>query len=348
MKYYTVKDTRIDAGVLYLSLRPQRLRDRLRFYPGQYATIGFKGVNGRPTPLRCFSITSSPNNLDLLQFAVRIQGEFTQAATKLRIGDEVFLQGPFGDFVVDTGYDKNIVMMAGGIGITPFMSMIRFVSEANLPIPMTLLYSCRSQDKVPFYAELMQLQRQNPRLRVQLFITDGPVDKLQETRALKGRMDNYDLRNLTPGQATPTYFVCGPKGFTRNLEGVLSAQNIDPDNIIIESFTQSSKVKAGHKYSISSVVYALTGATLIVGTAFITYIDVSRFLPKYTQAVSAQQNTTSQTTSSSSTPSTSSSSQNYNSSSNSSSSSNTGSNYSQTYNAPSQTQQYQVPVTSVS
>src|SRR5579864_688597 len=107
MKVYKVKHKQfLGSHTLLLTLEPRRQKDILRFYPGQYAAIGFK--TGRPTPMRCFSIVSSPNNSNELQFAMRVQGNFTQTASNLEVGDEALVHGPFGSFVIDPEIDQNV------------------------------------------------------------------------------------------------------------------------------------------------------------------------------------------------------------------------------------------------
>ena len=164
-KYIVVQNEESPSGIIDLILQPKRKRDALSFYPGQYACIGFR-QGGRPTPMRCFSIVSSPNDQERLQFVIQRQGRFTSSIARLRPGKVVTVRGPFGDFVIDEQYDRNIVMLAGGIGITPFISTLRYATEVGLSTPITLLYSCRGRDGIPFLDELTALEKRNPHLRI--------------------------------------------------------------------------------------------------------------------------------------------------------------------------------------
>jgi len=173
MAKYIVKDkARAGRNVLLLSLQPEQSHDAITYNAGQYVSIGFKR-GGRRTPMRSFSVVSSPKDTSTLQVAMRVQGNFTGVASQVEVGDAAYVQGPFGNFIINPDYDENIIMMAGGIGITPFISMLRYATEASLPVNITLLYSCRSQDDIPFYDELLQLQRRNPNLRILFFVTGG-------------------------------------------------------------------------------------------------------------------------------------------------------------------------------
>jgi ferredoxin-NADP reductase len=282
-KFYVQAVENID-NYLLLTLRPRRQRDMLRFYPGQYATIGFM-VDGRPSPMRCFSMVSSPNKPNELQFAMRVQGNFTQAVQKLEVGAQVQLQGPYGDFAIDPAQDKNIIMLAGGIGITPFVSMIRYMTETKQPTPMTLVYGCRSQSDIPFYQELVDLQKINQNLRVILFVNDGNITSQPGISILPGRVDQAVLSKLTNQRYNNfTYFICGPDSFRNSLEGALEQQQVDPSRVLTESFNQVSNGGGILGYSIPKITYALSGIALVGLIAFIMTLDLSRNLPKVAAA----------------------------------------------------------------
>ena len=293
-KYSVAAIKRLTPTIVLLTLAPKRKRDRLRFTAGQYAALGFKH-GGRPSPMRCFSIVSSPNQPDSLQFAIRIIGDFTQTVAALRPGDSVLVRGPFGNFIVDEQFDRNLVLLAGGIGITPFMSMIRAHAEQRSSKPMTLLYSCSSQDDIPFYEELLELERRDERLRVAFFITNGPVDKLAEARVLTGRIGTEHLERVTGGMFNAcTYFLCGPKPFIETLRGGLEGKGTEPERIVSEEFspTKANKLAFQPGWNVRRWTYGLTGATLVMGTAFIMSLDLARYVPKLASNVTTKSTTT--------------------------------------------------------
>ncbi len=292
MHTFTVKNTRLtDPDTLLLSLQPKHEGDTFDFWPGQYAAIGYKH-HGRPSKVRCFSMVNSPNNSDELQFAMRVQGDFTHALAKLSVGDTVFVHGPFGDFVIDERYDRNVVLLAAGIGITPFMSMIRHATETKSTTPITLLYSCRSQDAIPFYEELLELAQQNPRVQVIFFITNGKIDKLNGVRAIPERVNETHLQKLTGGRYNQfTYFLCGPRTFLNGTKAVLTGNGTEAGRVITEEFTPSAQenvLSILPKSSISRWTYSLAGASLALGAAFIMFLDLSRAVPKLLHAQTNQ------------------------------------------------------------
>lgn len=278
IRSYEVQSAQLlTSDILKLSLKPKRPKDRLWFYPGQYAAIGFK-KSTRPSPMRCFSIVSSPNS-DLLEFSMRISGDYTQALAELEQGDEVFVRGPYGSFVIDENIDRNVIMLAGGIGITPFMSMIRHASISDRPTPLTLLYSNSSQNNIPFYDELLSLEKNNPRFRCAFFITGTEPDRLTSARVLKGRINQTRLKNLTKGRTSEfTYFICGPKKFTTQMKKDLISIGAPVDKIISEEFSVTTKL-AGKGSAINRWTYGLAGASIIAATLFVMGIDLIRSVP---------------------------------------------------------------------
>src|ERR1019366_4016478 len=110
------------------------------FQPGQYAAISF-WHKGRQTPARCFSIVSSPTDQEFLRFSLRVNGHFTKAVEDIKPDDPIKVYGPFGGFIFNTVHDSDVIMLAGGIGITPFISMIRYISRLKTTNKVVLLYS---------------------------------------------------------------------------------------------------------------------------------------------------------------------------------------------------------------
>jgi len=329
MYKYQVADTKlVSPSVLLLTIKPKKGKV-LRYYPGQYVAISFHRF-GRPTPVRCFSIVSSPTRLDTIQFAIRIEGDFTNAVTELKPGDRVDLSGPFGEFIIDDEMDKNVILLAGGIGVTPFISMARFAAITKLKIPITLLFSNQNQDNVPFYEELIELEKENPNFKVAFFITDGPINKLTKGRVFKGRIDEKVITNVTNNKINNfTHFICGPIKFISAMQSILIENEVSPEHLITEAFGQGLVTEKSHKPKSkeSRFVYMMTGALMIMGTVFITGIDLARAVPKInkidnSQSTDAATQTTS-TTQNNSTSSGTNTSNSSNSSNNSSSNSST-------------------------
>lgn len=293
MHKFIVKTSSVDRnGILRLVITPKRSKDRLEYQPGQYAAIGFRRL-GRPSPTRCFSIVSSPYGTDDLEFAIKIHGSFTQSLSELVTGNVVYIQGPYGHFTVDEHYNRNIVMLAGGIGITPFMSMIRASSSARLPNRLFLLYSNPLRDSIPFHEELLEHERNNPMFGSVFFVTQGTVVQQQGERIMSGRVSEEHLTQLTGGKLNScTYFICGPKGFIKNYQNLLAKNGVSRERIVTEEFSTGSSLMQTLFPRDRGVrlTYALATIAIIVGSLSISALDLVRYVPAkvHAEALAAQ------------------------------------------------------------
>ena len=283
MKNYILKNVEQFPTYQLVTLEPEDERsERLDYWPGQYATISFKSGKSI-SPMRCFSMVSSPNQTDL-QFAMRRDGKFTKKLGTLDPGTAVKVHGPFGNFVIDTA-DTNVILLAAGIGITPYMSMLRHAVESRLATPITLIYACRNIDDIPFRDELVKLSSQKQNLRIIFVLNEGVNDPTNNIYI--GRVDESLLSKVT-GQKWQsfTYFICGPLGFSRAMMKTLKAHDIGEDSIITEAFTQTTSLswKIWNR-TIESMTYVFTTATLVAGVALIMIIDLARYVPRTVQAL---------------------------------------------------------------
>jgi len=324
---------------IVLNLESRNERDKIRFTPGQYAAISFK-KHGRWSPVRCFTIVSNKNE-DLLQFAMRPNGLFTSNVAKLKPGTKVRVQGPYGSFTIDEEYDERIIMLAGGIGITPFISMLRHAKLTRLAKPITLLYACKSIDDLPFYDELIALTEQVPNFKVYFFISNGMGDSIRNIHARS--LDADALSKVTRDQYDNyTYFICGPQSFNESFSELLRSKNINKDQIVTESFAQADSMSfevSNLSVSIPRLTYGAVALSLVIGFGFFMSIDLIRYLPKV-KTVSSKLNSSSNGSSNTG--------QNTANGSQSTSGSNTSGTTNSSNSTSNQSQTYQAPVSSVS
>jgi len=277
--YNVEKVEHVTDSTLLLTLRKREGEGIFSFLPGQYAAISFKrGM--RPSPARCFSILSSPTDHASLQFSMRERGHFTRALGKLKEGDTVKVRGPFGGFVLDTSRDINTVLLAGGIGVTPFISMARYATALRASNNVTLVYSCQNQDDIPFLEELKDLQVLNPQLKVMFVIAEGPVDKLAGQHVAMGMINQALLDSIVENNyEQKTFFICGPPPFMHASVGALKARHVNQHHIITEAFAQGSHRQTGKVQSWPYNVYALSAISLAVGSFIIMLTDFIKTLP---------------------------------------------------------------------
>lgn len=354
----TIIARRINDGILYLTVQPKKASASISFQAGQYAALSFRGENRRKSPVRCFSIVSSATNTREIEFAIRILGDFTEALAHQPLGTKVYLQGPYGEFCVDESQDSRLVLVAGGIGITPCLSIIRTASALNIKLPILLLYSNRSGHKIPFHDEIRTLQKSNKYFKAAFFVTDSSTIPPESRQMFSGRIASEHIKQVvTNSYAGSTYFICGPKQFMDTTENMLTSEGVGENQIITESFTQASKVSFANSLNSRTATYAFSAGLLVLMIGGIAFLDLSRYIPA-AQALAAEHSTTTETKTAptnsidSTGSSTTSSGSNKTSSSDRSASTSTGSSSttgnSSTTNNSSSSSDYQSPVSSVS
>jgi len=298
-EYIVTKAEPITRSTLLLTLQ-LKAGPPLLFQAGQYAAIhGYRGK--RPMPIRCFSIVSSPTSQAELQFSMRIRGRFTRAIASLQPGQKVHVQGPYGGFVLNTHMQNHIVLLAGGIGITPFMSMIRFAGITQLATKLDLIYSVADQDDVPFGAELLEWQGRNPNFRSNFVIDHGPVDQFPGTQTASGRI-SPEIIESTVGHAMndsrTVFYICGPPPFMRGMESMLRSKGVEKHRIMTEAFSQGPNHQTGKLRDWPFSMYALGALGLSAGGMAIMVADLGSIIPPKDSLLTSPVLTTKQATNS--------------------------------------------------
>lgn len=279
-KYSVVSNQRLTSNTLLLTLRrDERESKPFTFQPGQYAAISFK-KHGRPTAARCFSIVSSPTHANILQFSMRTNGRYTKALTGLITGDEVNVRGPFGGFVFEPSRDSQIVLLAGGIGITPFMSMIRYATANGLGNKITLLLSSKHQNDIPFYHSIKQLEASNPNFKAIFVIGDGVRDKLVADAVASGRITTGLIDHAIAGNyAGKTFFICGPQTFMKAMNKILHEKGVPDHSIMTEAFSQGPNRQTGKIRSWPFNIYVMSALGVALGSFTVMVSDLLKTLP---------------------------------------------------------------------
>lgn len=239
MHEYTVEEVAlVTPTTLSLKLRAVAGGGAFAFLPGQYAGISFRS-HRRPTVVRCFSIASSPTQVGELEFGIRVGGKYTKRLAQIKPGEKISVQGPYGGFVFNPANQPNVVMIAGGIGITPMLSMLRFATLTQASNKMSLLYSIRSQDDAAYLQNLQRIVARNHNVSLYFAVSDGPTDKLPG-KSFKGRISPDIIRTICPGTLDrTTFFICGPSPFMKSAVHMLQQQGAPEPQIITEAFSQS-------------------------------------------------------------------------------------------------------------
>lgn len=283
MRTYIVQESRkITQTTLLLRLEREEHERPLSFQPGQYAAINFQH-GSKLSATRCFSLITPPTEQDIVEFSMRIRGRYTTALSKLQPGDTVNLAGPFGGFVFDASRDKAAVFIAGGIGITPFMSMLRYLARLQADNHVTLLYSCPTQDDIPFGDELQTIQKQHPNLQTVFVIGKGPVDKLPAAHVVTGYISAGTLDTFTGQNYTDQrFFICGSPPFMKAMSDIVKKKGVPKHHLLTEAFTQSSPKQTSILRSWPANVYVLGAVGVVLGSLIVMVSDLLKSLPPTT------------------------------------------------------------------
>jgi glycine betaine catabolism B len=193
------------------------------FIAGQYMSLIVPGSTPAP-----FSIASSPARHDVIELGIEITGgPHTSKIKLLKEGDHVILRGPFGTFVMQG--EKKVCYLAGGVGITPFMSMLRWIRDTHQDdIQATLFYSCKTKDQFLWPDELEQMTKTHTNIRVILTVTrEDPPGWLHE----KGRINPEMIKGFMPDYLEHTFYSCGPPNLIDAMFGILKEMGVPEDRL---------------------------------------------------------------------------------------------------------------------
>jgi predicted ferric reductase len=191
------------------------------FRPGQFGWLTVWGspfkITGHP-----FSFSSSAEVADgRVEMSIRNLGDFTNEIYKIPVGRRVYLDGPYGAFTIGNPADMH-VLIAGGIGVTPMMSMIRTLADRSDTRPVILLYGNRDWESITFREELGALQaRLN--LTIVHVLANPPAGWTGEQGFITAEMFK---RHLPPPYADHEYFICGPDVMMDAIEKALGELDV--------------------------------------------------------------------------------------------------------------------------
>ncbi len=201
------------------------------FEPGQFVTVRVR-LDGKEHA-RCYSISSSPDWRGYFEISIRRQGVVSNALHALaRQGAMLSVKGPLGSFKYPADDDRPMVLLAGGIGITPLISMARHAAATAPARPVTLLYCAHSDADFAFRDELAWLAARHPQLRVQLAASKGPAG----ASVYPGRIDEALLTATVPDLPRSVCLICGPGPMIDGLRTLLGRLGVPSDQIRFEVF----------------------------------------------------------------------------------------------------------------
>jgi len=228
---FRVEEVRPERGRAWtLTLRPQK-HAGVSFQPGQFAwlTLGRSPFAIEQHP---FSFSSSAREPDRPSLTIKELGDFTGRIGEIEPGTTAFLEGPHGAFSIDRYEGPGYVFVAGGIGITPIMSMLRTLADRRDPRHHELIYAAATLDDLTFREEIDELAGVLD-LDIVYVPSRPPADWQGESGRITPELLRRHVVDEWPGHE---YFVCGPRAMMDAIERDLVAHGVPLDQIHTERF----------------------------------------------------------------------------------------------------------------
>lgn len=205
------------------------------YLPGQFLNIQLS-IDGRRVH-RSYTIASSPTRSDTCELSIKrepmgLASRFMH--DQVNVGDVVMVSGPFGKFLFTGSEAAEVVLIAGGVGITPVMSILRYLTDRAWPGVIHFLFVAKTEDDLIFQDEIQWLRRRFPRLNVCMTLTRvAPESKWTGDR---GRPTESLLRQFVPHLQQLPVYLCGPNEMMDATRDLLTTMGVPTSNILTEAF----------------------------------------------------------------------------------------------------------------
>lgn len=229
MKFETSVKEVIPRTVDTVSYRFPRPGD-FDFKPGQYMMVTVR--SDTKELVHPFSLSSSPTDQDFIEFTKKLtNSEYSSRLREMKPGDWTRIDGPYGKFTYDREFQKTL-FLAGGIGITPFYSMIKYCAVKELPTSMKLLYGVKNEKEIAFKSELDEMQRQNPNLSVVYVVFEPDLSWKGRTGLITADV----IRSEIPDFKDYVFYLCGPPGMVMAMQKLAASLGLPETQLRMESF----------------------------------------------------------------------------------------------------------------
>ncbi len=215
---YNVKSVRLDVG------------GEVDFKAGQFLSVT---LADNPLLKRYLSISSSPTEKCYLEFTKKLtNSDFSKELNRLKSGDTVRIEYPFGKFTLDEA-KKEVAFISGGIGITPIRSIVKYAVDTGLDLDMVLVYANRSARDIVFKEDFDAMQKVYPKLRVAHVLCEPATG----FRCIPGLVNAQVIRNEVGDYPRRKFYVCGPPQMVEAMKKMLLDElGLAQGSIVTENF----------------------------------------------------------------------------------------------------------------
>ncbi len=232
---YKVTHVKQERGDVWtLGLKPVK-GERLQFSPGQFAWLTAWKTPFSDTE-HPFSFASSAEDNDSLEFSIKNLGAFTARIKTLKPGNKIYLDGPYGSFSLNRYSEaKNLVLIPGGIGVTPIMSILRTMADRGDKRSTKLFYCNQTWDAVSFREEIVELEK---KLNLQVIYTIEKPPK--NWKGESGFLNTAILEKYIPQDwlnKNTEVFLCGPAPMMNAVEKALQQTGFEENKIHSERYS---------------------------------------------------------------------------------------------------------------
>src|SRR3990170_519436 len=203
----------------------------LEYKPGQFLFITIKS-EGKELK-KHFSLSSSPSEKDHIEFTKKFtDSEFSAALKTLKPGDWARIDAPYGKFTFEGEHPK-IGMLAGGIGITPLVSICKYCTDRSLNARITLLYGCRTEIDIAFKKELEEMQQQNNNLKIIFTLNEAGSGWKGAVGVINADMVKREI----PDYEETVFYTCGPPPMVEVMEKLVESLGLPKTQLKREYFS---------------------------------------------------------------------------------------------------------------
>ena len=206
---------KLGNGIVEIEMQPQKAQ--LKYVAGQFAFFTFPSISKKEQ--HPFTLSSHPHD-DNLRMTIKGLGDYTnKLVSQLKVSDKAMVEGPYGKFSSSYSKEREQVWIAGGIGITPFLSLIKDYYTNKV----TLFWCVNNKNDAAYKDELEKIQANNPLFE---FILWDSVDRGHIS------VEDLSLRELEK----KSYLICGPEALKKNITKQLKKEGVKQKHIYDEEF----------------------------------------------------------------------------------------------------------------